>query len=206
MKRNIAIAAVTVLALAAGGTATALAVGSDDRGTSTPATGSGSVSRADVVADSGSGSTTVSAAAPVSVTDAVDAALKHTPGTVLSVDREDDGAGAWEVDVVKADGTEYEVRVSLDTGAVTGAHRDREDRDDRDDRDDDGRDDDGLSALKGADVSARDAAVAVAGKGTVTEVSLDDDDRTVAWNVETTKGEWTVDLRTGKVTADHDDD
>ena len=52
--------------------------------------------------------------------------------------------------------------------------------------------------------------VAAAHKGTVTEVSIDDDNGTVAWSAETVKGnghgEWNVALDTGKVTQDRDDD
>jgi uncharacterized membrane protein YkoI len=54
-------------------------------------------------------------------------------------------------------------------------------------------------------VDAREAAPAVAPKGTVTEVDLDDDGP-AAWSVETPKGEWQVDAHTGKVTQDRDDD
>ncbi|PIB10549.1 hypothetical protein B1C81_08805 [Streptomyces sp. HG99] len=123
--------------------------------------------------------------------------LKHMPSTAVSDDREDEDAEVWEVDVVKGDGAEYAVKVAPDTGKVLGAHRDDDDDDDRDER----------SALRDARVDAREAALAGAAKGTVTEVGLDDDDdsRALAWNVETTKGEWKVDVRTGKVTQDHDD-
>ncbi|MEU6306309.1 PepSY domain-containing protein, partial [Streptomyces chartreusis] len=111
-----------------------------------------------------------------------------------AADLDDDGSRAWEVSVVKGDGTEHDVRVSASDGKVLGAHRD--------DDDDDARED--LAALKGADVDAREAAVAAAAKGTVTDVDLDDDGP-AAWSVETTKGEWKVDLGTGKVTQDLDD-
>jgi hypothetical protein len=62
--------------------------------------------------------------------------------------------------------------------------------------------------LKGADVDAREAARAAAAKGVVTSVDLDDDDRAAGWSVETAgPGEdWRVDLKTGQVTADRDDD
>jgi uncharacterized membrane protein YkoI len=132
------------------------------------------------------------------------------------------------VDVVKADGTEYTVDVSATTGEALGAHRDTDDADDAtdatdaddvndaddaDDADDNGTatatDADGradLAALKGTSVDAREAALAAAAKGTVTDVDLDDDARATAWSVETAKGgEWKVDARTGKVTQDQDD-
>ncbi len=67
-----------------------------------------------------------------------------------------------------------------------------------------------LAALKGAKFDAREAAVAAAAKGTVTEVGADDDNGAVAWSVETVKdgraSEWKVALDTGKVTRDHSDD
>ncbi|MFI9826127.1 PepSY domain-containing protein [Streptomyces sp. NPDC051913] len=184
MKRNIVIAALTATALIGGGTATALAVASD---------GESASQRADV--------RVAAEADRATAADAVGAALRHTPGTVASVDLDDDGAGVWDVDVLKGDGTEYTVKVSPDTGKVVGAHRDHDD--DTDDADDRAE----LAALKNAKTDAGEAALAAAAKGTVTEVSLDDDDdsRAVVWSVDTTKGDWKVDLRTGEVTADLDD-
>ncbi|MDT9697332.1 PepSY domain-containing protein [Streptomyces sp. P17] len=175
MKRNIVIATVAAAALIGGGTVAAYASGDDD---SAPKERQSSAQSADVTA-----------------VDAVAAALGHTPGTAVAVDREDDGEDAWDVDVVKSNGTEYTVKVSPDTGKVLGAQRD--------DDDDDARDD--LAALKGTDVDAREAARTAAAQGTVTEVDLDDDGP-AAWNVQTTKGEWKVDVKTGKLTQDHDDD
>jgi len=195
MKRNIVIAALTATALIGGGAATALAVASDDGTAST---------RADVrvAADDSDDRTDAESAAQSDVTaaDALATALRHTPGTAVSVDLEDDGAGVWEVDVIKADGTEYSVTVSPDTGKVVGAHRDN-DAHDSDDRAE-------VAALKNASTDAREATLAAAAKGTVTEVSLDDDDDSgaVVWSVDTTKGEWKVDLGTGKVTTDRDED
>ena len=205
MKRNIVIAALTATALIGGGTATALAVSSDDDGST----------RADVrvAADRAADDddrddrddrdeTAVAAKGDVTAADAIAAALRHTPGTAASVDLEDDGAGAWDVEVIKGDGTEWTVTVSPDTGKVVGAHKDN------DDDGDDAEDRAEVAALKGAKTDAREAALAAATKGTVTEVSLDDDDdsRAVVWNVDTTKGDWKVDLTTGNVTADRDED
>ncbi|MBE8472664.1 PepSY domain-containing protein [Streptomyces justiciae] len=204
MKRNIVIAALTATALIGGGTATALAVSSDDDGST----------RADVrvAADRAADDddrddrddrdeTAVAAKGDVTAADAIAAALRHTPGTAASVDLEDDGAGTWDVDVLKSDGTEYTVTVSPDTGKVVGAHKDNDDDGDAEDRAE-------VAALKGAKTDAREAALAAAAKGTVTEVSLDDDDdsRAVVWNVDTAKGDWKVDLATGNVTADRDED
>ncbi|MEU6351264.1 PepSY domain-containing protein [Streptomyces sp. NPDC047072] len=182
MKRNIVIATLTAAALATGGTVTAFAAGNDDDRTATS-----------------------TSASTVTAADAISAALKHTSGTALSADLGDDGADAWEVTVVKGDGTEYDVRVAADSGKVLGASRDTDDGDDRD-----GDDRAEFAAVKGAKTDAREAALAAAAHGTVTEVGLDDDKGSVtAWSVDTVKdgkqGEWTVDLATGKVTQDHED-
>ncbi|MFI1035752.1 PepSY domain-containing protein [Streptomyces sp. NPDC020951] len=131
------------------------------------------------------------------------AALRHTPGTAVGADLEDDGAdaGAWHVDVVEADGAEYTVVVSPDTGKAVGAPRDTDD-----DADDAAENRADLAALKGADVDAREAALAVAGKGAVTDVDLDGEGRATTWSVDTAGGgEWLVDVGTGKVTQDQDD-
>ncbi|SNX64089.1 uncharacterized membrane protein YkoI [Streptomyces sp. TLI_55] len=196
MKRNIVIAALTATALIGGGTATALAVASDGGSASTRADVRGADDDNDDRTDAG-----FAAQSDVTAADALAVALRHTPGTAASVDLDDDGAGAWDVDVVKGDGTEYSVTVSPDTGKVVGAHKDNDDDNDADDRAE-------VAALKGAKTDAREAALAAATKGTVTEVSLDDDDdsRGVVWNVDTTQGDWKVDLGTGKVTADRDED
>ncbi|PWI15512.1 hypothetical protein DI272_16030 [Streptomyces sp. Act143] len=203
MKRNIVIAALTATALIGGGTATALAVSSSDDGASKQANVRVTDDdRDDERTDDHDDATATAVAGRSGVTaaDAIAAALEQTPGTAASVDLEDDGAGVWEVDVIKGDGTEWTVSVSPDTGKVTGAHQDTDD--DRDDAEDRAE----LAALKGAGTDAREAALAAAAKGTVTEVGLDDDDdsRSVVWSVDTTKGEWNVDLTTGELTADRD--
>ncbi|MGI5378278.1 PepSY domain-containing protein [Streptomyces sp. CA-251387] len=199
MKRNIVIATVAAAALIGGGTVAAYAVGDED---SAPTQRQSNVrvadDRDDSAADDRDDDTAEvrsEAAAKVTAADAIAAALKHTPGTAVSADLDDDGSDVWEVNVVKGDGAEYDVRVAADDGKVLGAQRD-------DDDDNDGRED--LAALKGASVDAREAAQAAAAKGTVIDVDLDDDGP-AAWSVETTKGEWKVDLKTGKVTQDHDD-
>ncbi|WP_327593529.1 PepSY domain-containing protein [Streptomyces chartreusis] len=215
MKRNIVIATVAAAALIGGGTVAAYAATGDDDGAATQRQSSVRISddRDDSADDSAEDRAddrddkrddnrdddsvevrSDAAGAKVTAADAIAAALKHTPGTAVGADLDDDGSRAWEVSVVKGDGTEHDVRVSANDGKVLGAHRD--------DDDDDARED--LAALKGADVDAREAAVAAAAKGTVTDVDLDDDGP-AAWSVETTKGEWKVDLGTGKVTQDLDD-
>ncbi|MFG2192800.1 PepSY domain-containing protein [Streptomyces sp. NPDC048639] len=81
--------------------------------------------------------------------EAIAAALKAVPGTVTSVDLEDDGpAYAWDLEVQGQDGKEHDVRVDLKTGKATQAPAQADDRDDRDGDDDragedrDDRDDD----------------------------------------------------------------
>ncbi|WP_329221093.1 PepSY domain-containing protein [Streptomyces sp. NBC_01485] len=204
MKRKLVIAAVVTSLVIGGGAAVAFAEPNTTPETSAD-TKAGVETKVLSAAEAGAGTNAlVTSARPASVAAAIAAALKHTPGTVVGADREDDGAdaGTWHVDVVKADGTEHTVVVSPDTGKVVGAHRDTDD----DDGDDaaDGRAD--LAALKGAGVDAREAALAVAAKGTVTDVGLDDDGGATTWSVDTAKGgEWQVDARTGKVTQDLDD-
>lgn len=274
MKRNIVIAAVTAAVLAGGGTVTALAVaGDDDRddratGTTSAADhrdddrrgddrrGGGDDERRedDGVDDRhGDGGDRSEAAGRVTfgAADAVAAALRHTPGTAVSVeldhdghdghdddkgggddgrdardddrdDRRDDDRGgrdddrddrrgegrdddrggrpAWEVDVLSGDGSWRTLWVDPAPGAVAGLRAD----------DADGHDAaEARAALKGARVSAAEAARAVAGRGTVTSVDLDDD-RDAAWKVETRdsrgEDEWRVDLRGGRVTSDRSDD
>ncbi|MFE0257179.1 PepSY domain-containing protein [Streptomyces sp. NPDC059010] len=203
MKRNIVIATVAAAALIGGGTVAAYAVGGDESAPTQPHSNvrvaddrdDDAQDAADDRDDDATEVRDATGAAKVTAADAIAAALKHTPGTAVSADLDDDGSNAWEVNVVKGDGTDHDVRVSADNGKVLGAQRD-------DDDDNDGRED--LAALKDASVDAREAAQAAAAKGTVTDVDLDDDGP-AAWSVETTKGEWKVDLKTGKVTQDHDD-
>jgi uncharacterized membrane protein YkoI len=196
MKRNIVIATVAAAALIGGGTVAAYASGDDDSApTQRQAAGTRLMDDRDDSADDADDTRTAASATKVSAADAIAAALKHTPGTAVAADLDDDRANVWEVNVVKSDGTDHDVRVSADNGKVLGAHRD-------DDDDNDGRED--LKALKGASVDAREAAEAASANGTVTGVDLDDDGP-AAWSVETTKGEWKVDLKTGKVTQDLDD-
>ncbi|MFE9341424.1 PepSY domain-containing protein [Streptomyces olivaceus] len=223
MRRNIVIAAVTAAALIGGGTATALATAEDD--------GRGTAPRADVsVSDDGGVRDEAdgrdgdrrngpgASAAKVTAAEAIAAALRDTPGTAVSAeldDGDDDDRddrrerAAWEVDVLSGDGTSHSVRVDPASGKVLGSHAD-------DEADDDAAE--ARAALKGASVTAAEAAQAAGGKGTVTSVDLDDDgdddgaDRSkAAWEVETRasgQGErdWRVDLKTGEVTADRDDD
>jgi uncharacterized membrane protein YkoI len=210
MKRNIVIATLTAAALATGGTVAAFAAG-DDEATATQrqthTSAQAAAERDDDAADDRDDDATEDRTAlsnsSVTAAEAIAAALKHTPGTALSADLDDDGATAWEVSVVKGDGTEYDVRISPDSGKVLGAQRDTDGDQDGDDRAE-------LAAVKGASTDAREAALAAAHQGTVTEVGIDDDHGTVAWSAETVKGtghgEWNVALDTGKVTQDRDED
>ncbi|MDH6452948.1 MULTISPECIES: PepSY domain-containing protein [unclassified Streptomyces] len=218
MKRNIVIATLTAAALATGGTVAAFAAGDDgatatQRQTDTNARtvadrdddsaddrdDSGSDDRDDNTSDD---DRTAVRGGGVTAAEAIAAALRHTPGTALSADL-DDGADAWEVTVVKGDGSEYDVRIAPDSGKVLGAQRDTDDDNDADDRAE-------LAAVKGATTDAGEAALAAAAKGTVTEVGLDDDNGAVAWGVDTVKdgkqSDWKVALDSGKVTQDRDED
>jgi len=208
MKRNIVIATLTAAALATGGSVAAFAAGDDDATATQRQTNTSAQQAADRDDDStddrddDSEDRTAVSDARVTAAEAIAAALKHTPGTALSADLDDDGADAWEVSVVKGDSTEYDVRIAPDSGKVLGAQRDTDDDSDADDRAE-------LAAVKGARTDAREAALAAAAKGTVTEVGLDDDNGTVAWTADTVKdgkhSEWKVALDSGKVTADRAD-
>ncbi|MFI1865874.1 PepSY domain-containing protein [Streptomyces jumonjinensis] len=180
MKRKIAIA-VAVAALVGGGAATAVAASGDD---SAPT-------------------------AKISAKDAASAALEQKPGSVESVDRDDDGP--WEVEIVDAQGRDHEVRVDAESGKATLSQDD--DADDRDDRDDDrdDRDDDDRAekAVTEAKVNAEKASAAALElrPGTATEVEFDDGH----WDVEVRSADGRehdvrVDSETGKATLSQDDD
>ncbi|MEU6824374.1 PepSY domain-containing protein [Streptomyces atriruber] len=225
MKRNIVIATVAAAALIGGGTATAFATGGDDDSAASKSTvqlkdhdrddqdgrdddrdddrGDHSDDRDDAAEN-----TAEAKAAKVTAADAIKAALAHTSGTAVSAELDDeDGGLVWDVDVLKGS-TWHNVEVDPGTGKVLGSWVDKADSDDAaEDAADAARVN---SALKGASVSAADAAKAGADKGTVTSVDLDDDGTATAWNVETTgakgaESEYNVDLKTGKVTADRTD-
>ncbi|MDX3457191.1 PepSY domain-containing protein [Streptomyces sp. ME02-8801-2C] len=205
MKRNIVIATLTAAALA-GGTVVAFAAG-DDESQARPRTGTTVQVVSDRDDDTGDDSddrTVVRGGDSVSAGEAIAAALRHTPGTAVSAELDDDGAeaGVWGVDVVRGDGAEYEVKVS-GSGKVLGAQRDTEADEDADDRAE-------SAALKGAKVDAREAVRAAAAKGTVVEVGAEEDAGAVAWGAETVKdgkvSEWKVALDTGKVTRANSDD
>ena len=200
MKRKIVIATVAAVALIGGGTATAVAVAGDDGGTAratartlSPSNGSD---------DDRAENATEVKAAKVTASDAVAAALRSVPGTAVSAELDDENDHVvWEVEVLNG-ATWHDVTVDPATGKVTGSHTERHDDTAR-----------VTAALKGATVTAQDAARAAAAKGTVTEIDLDDDGNAHAWEAETTAAngtdaDWRVDLRSGAVTPDrtsHDD-
>ncbi|MFH9136279.1 PepSY domain-containing protein [Streptomyces sp. NPDC017524] len=84
----------------------------------------------------------------VTLEEAVDAALKTAPGSVTSIDLDDDDDDGnrgdvlrWDIDITGKDGEQHELRVDAKTGKVTVDHDDDGDDDDRDDRADDKDDD-----------------------------------------------------------------
>ncbi|MEU2916198.1 PepSY domain-containing protein [Streptomyces massasporeus] len=200
MKRNIVIAAVTAAALIGGGTATALATAGDDEGSARQAATS-QLSNDDV-RDDRDDDAEKTASADVTASEAIASALKHTSGTVVSAeldDEDDSDKVVWTVDVLSGDNTWHSVSVDPANGKVLGSHTDDED-DTAQVR----------AALKGSSVTAGEAAQAAAGKGVVTSVDLDDDGKKKSWEAETrTSGgaeqDWKIDLASGKVTADRAD-
>ncbi|MFF3614722.1 PepSY domain-containing protein [Streptomyces sp. NPDC002580] len=201
MKRNLVLATVAAAALIGGGTATALAVTGND----VPASADRSSARPGTheARDTGSAAPTATAGGAgaagrttVAAKDAVVRALAHTPGTAVGAELEaEHGAVVWEVEIIDRAGAWHDVRVDPAGGEVLGS-RTRHEEDAARIR----------AALAGASVPAARAAEAVAARGTVTSVDIDDDG-TPAWDVETltpngTVREWRVDLTTGRVTPD----
>lgn len=132
MKRNIVIATVTAAALATGGTVAAFAAGDDDATATQRQADTGAQAATDRDdADDASEDRTALSGDSVTAAEAIAAALKHTPGTAVSADLD---ADAWEVTVVKGDGTGYDVRIAPDSGKVLAAQRDTDDDNDDDDR------------------------------------------------------------------------
>jgi uncharacterized membrane protein YkoI len=221
MKRNIVIATVAAATLVAGGTAGAVAIAddnpaaprqqpsvqiSDDQDDQSDARDDAGDDMRDDTGDGARGDVREAQAARTDVAAAVDAALKDTPGTVTSVDLDDDdngGGPAWDVDVLGKDGTWHDVTVDAGSAKVLGSHIDRDEDDTREARD----------ALKGAHTDVKEAAAAAlkTAPGAVTSVDLDDDGPAGGWEVEVQgkdgkQHDVNVDLKTGKVTTDQDDD
>ncbi|MEU3795717.1 PepSY domain-containing protein [Streptomyces fructofermentans] len=215
MKRNIVIATIAAAALVGGGTATALAVtGDDDAGVKQSSVRVADDDRTDdrddrdddgtdrAGTDDRAENAAEAKAAKVTAADAITAALKSVRGTAVSAELDDEGSSlVWDVDVLTQGGNRHSVQVDPGNGKVLGSHADTDT--DADDAADDSR---ARAALKDASVTAAEAAEAAAAKGTVVSVDLDDD-RAAGWEAETTgadgtERDWTVDLRTAKVTAD----
>ncbi|MFE9676488.1 PepSY domain-containing protein [Streptomyces sp. NPDC006259] len=190
MKRKLVIAAVVASVAIGGGTAAAFA-DEDAPGTTADV-------RTARPAAGAPGSAEVTAA------EAIGAALKSRPGTAVSADLDteagDDDRG-WQVEILGTGTTSYEVLVDPATGRVLGTQTSTDDADDvREAR----------ALLKGAGVTAAEAAEKAATKGFVTSVDLDDDGAG-AWGVETDgssaeERDWNVALTDAKLTADRDDD
>ncbi|GAA0555675.1 PepSY domain-containing protein [Actinomadura livida] len=72
--------------------------------------------------------------AKVSVSEAARAALRSAPGTVTSVEfDEDDGRAVWEIEITGQDGNERELEVNAGNSKVVFDHDDDDRDDDRDD-------------------------------------------------------------------------
>ncbi|MFF1897454.1 PepSY domain-containing protein [Streptomyces sp. NPDC058206] len=142
MKRRIAIAAVTAAVLVGGGTATAVAFG-DDNGRDSH--DSAKVLSRHTSDDNNDDDTAHRAprSASVTLSAAMDAALRSVPGTVTSIELDDaDRSGEaqhWEVEINGKDGTHHELNVDARTAEVTPDHSDdgHHGGDRHDDRDDD---------------------------------------------------------------------
>ncbi|MFD3553216.1 PepSY domain-containing protein [Streptomyces goshikiensis] len=146
---------------------------------------------------------TAAARADVDATGAAEAAVKHYPGTVESLD--EDGA-VWHVDVIGKNGKHAELTVDTRSGKVSTEHADE------DDGGDNAKENKQLIAAKVSAQKAIKAALA-AHPGQVRSVSWDDDDNGGArsWEVEIrpkgggdTKNVH-VDATTGKVTVSSSD-
>ncbi|MFE0452213.1 PepSY domain-containing protein [Streptomyces sp. NPDC058914] len=201
MKRKLVITAVAATAVIGGGAAVAFADG-DARG-GTQAEVSGTRAQGDAGKTPADGTKVQGDATGPTAAEAIAAALKERPGTVVSADLDDDrddegGDRRWEICILGKGTTSYTVLVDPSNGRILGTETDRDD--DADER----------RVPKGADVTAARAAEAAAAKGVVTSVDLDDDGDG-GWDVETTDAagkehDWTVGLEDAKVTADRHDD
>ncbi|MEU1666916.1 PepSY domain-containing protein [Streptomyces sparsogenes] len=183
MKRITVIAALAAAALTAGAaTAAATVSGAPASGTTTART-----TAADGPA-AGSPAASQSSSQSSSLAQAARAALKAVPGTVASIERDDERPG-WEVDVLGRDGTWHEVTVHGDGRVSQKIDKDGED----------GVDSTLLRTAKFGAVEAADRA----GSG-VTSVELEGK----VWEVERSGKAHDVHVNpaTGTVTASHEDD
>ncbi|WP_329619580.1 PepSY domain-containing protein [Streptomyces sp. NBC_01255] len=201
MKRKLVIATATAVALVTGGTAVALAAGGTE---------SAPVQQARAALDrDDDGGRESERGARITAVQAIDAAVKARPGTVVSAELDDDADendDDWEVVVLGAKGsTTHTVHIDPVSGRVLGTDTDRDDTDDADDAGED-------AAVRDAKVSARQAAQTAAAKGFVTSVELTDEDDAPAtsWDVSVrptggAEDDWNVDVKTGALVADNDD-
>ncbi|MET8974263.1 PepSY domain-containing protein [Streptomyces sp. NPDC004539] len=189
MKRSLAITAVAVTAVLAGGTALAFA-GDDGRERE------GAAQPVRVAAAAQEQPTVITTTTNLTAAQAIDAALKSRPGTVLSADLDtddDDASGrGWDIEILGTDRTTYDVLVDPATGKILSTRVDTDN--------DDNRTPTGLTA--------RQAAEAAAPKGTVLSIDVDDD-RPGLWEIETRDAQglerdWTVNAANGTVSADRD--
>lgn len=165
-KKTLWITGAAVAAVLVGGSAVAVAVAAEDdafaatpASTSSPVPGASGDPSADLVR-------------------AAEAAVAEVPGDIVDLDRDDDASHAYEVDVRRADGTIAEVRLDAAFGVVSV----REDDDPRPASP-------SASAPSAGDAErAGAAALAHVGRGTVVEVTRDDDPG-VAWEVEIDLGD-----------------
>ncbi|TLS44347.1 PepSY domain-containing protein [Streptomyces montanus] len=230
MKRNVVIATIAAVALIGGGTATAIAVSGDDEavakktvtvsnddndrgdvndthGTAQDRAGDQAARATDEDAEDKAENAADAKAGQITAADAIRAALKHTTGTAVSADLDDEGtAHVWEVDVLTNGGAWHSIQIDPANGKVLGSHTEKDD-----DGDDAAETAQIRAALKGSSVTAAEAAEAAAAKGTVTSVDLDEESTDQAWEVDTTAADgtgsdWRVNPDSGRVTADRSND
>lgn len=129
-------------------------------------------------------------------------ALDAVPdSTVISIETEHNDT-QWEVEVVTADGTEYEVEVSGDgKQVVSGPHEESDDAKDK------AKHRDRVAAAK---LSYADAVTAItdAVPGRITELNIDTEDGVTVWeadviDADNVKHEVSIDAATGKVLTKH---
>lgn len=152
--------------------------------------------------DDGDAGTPDPAATPEDLTAAALAAIataeKEADGTAYAIDDPDRDA-TWEVDVAVS-GRTVEVEVDIAGTKVVGTTEDDLDRDDR-------------QALADAKVSISEAIERTMAQadGTFDDAELDEDDNRYRWSVSVERAprdsiDYLVDLQTGKVTQERDDD
>ncbi|NDU74969.1 peptidase M4 [Actinomadura sp. DSM 109109] len=139
----------------------------------------------------------------VSLAQAADAALKTAPGTIGEIELDTEhGKAVWEVDVLTGGGSWRTVVLDSGSGKVVTDRADDPDGTERE-----------AAALRGAKVTAADAAAAAlkAVPGHATSADLDGERGRALWEVDVTGAdgtvrEVTVDAATGKAAAGEADD